>query len=230
MLCVVGRVLLRKVLTSYQSTLEEEQNQQLLVRLVLSQFQAQARERQALSNMASLLDEETGAVPKPGSASKRKLKKERKALRQAEEGAVNGASSHGSESAVNGDADGGGCETCEPLASWDEDQERRLLAQMGWGECMGSTCANPSCGVADDDDDSERVPPLLEDGVPVGLPRPGGEGGASAHEGEVPTPVQGADPISTLELTTAEWREWEEMKAREQIEPPPPQGHYVEFS
>ena len=132
MLCVVGRVLLRKVLTSYQSTLEEEQNQQLLVRLVLSQFQAQARERQALSNMASLLDEETGAVPKPGSASKRKLKKERKALRQAEEGAVNGASSHGSESAVNGDADGGGCETCEPLASWDEDQERRLLAQMGW--------------------------------------------------------------------------------------------------
>ena len=77
MLCVVGRVLLRKVLTSYQSTLEEEQNQQLLVRLVLSQFQAQARERQALSNMASLLDEETGAVPKPGSASKRKLKKDR---------------------------------------------------------------------------------------------------------------------------------------------------------
>jgi hypothetical protein len=39
LLCVVGRLLLRKVLTSYQSSLEEEQNQQLLVRLVLSYFQ-----------------------------------------------------------------------------------------------------------------------------------------------------------------------------------------------
>ena len=29
MLCVVGRLLLRKVLTSYQSALEEEQNQQV---------------------------------------------------------------------------------------------------------------------------------------------------------------------------------------------------------
>merc|ERR1719231_1564466 len=56
MLCVVGRLLLRKVLTSYQSSLEEEQNQQLLVRLVLSHFQAQALERQALTNMASLLE------------------------------------------------------------------------------------------------------------------------------------------------------------------------------
>ena len=56
MLCVVGRLLLRKVLTSYQSSLEEEQNQQLLVRLVLSHFQAQALERQALHNMASLLE------------------------------------------------------------------------------------------------------------------------------------------------------------------------------
>ena len=62
MLCVVGRLLLRKVLTSYQSSLEEEQNQQLLVRLVLSHFQAQALERQALHNMASLL-EAWGAGP-----------------------------------------------------------------------------------------------------------------------------------------------------------------------
>lgn len=62
MLCVVGRLLLRKVLTSYQSSLEEEQNQQLLVRLVLSHFQAQALERQALHNMASLL-EVGGTVP-----------------------------------------------------------------------------------------------------------------------------------------------------------------------
>ena len=29
MLCVVGRLLLRKVLTSYQTALEEEQNQQV---------------------------------------------------------------------------------------------------------------------------------------------------------------------------------------------------------
>jgi hypothetical protein len=36
-----------KVLTSYQSSLEEEQNQQLLVRLVLSHFQAMSLERQA---------------------------------------------------------------------------------------------------------------------------------------------------------------------------------------
>ena len=56
MLCVVGRLLLRKVLTSYQSSLEEEQNQQLLVRLVLSHFQAQALERQSLHNMATLLE------------------------------------------------------------------------------------------------------------------------------------------------------------------------------
>jgi len=48
MLCVVGRLLLRKVLTSHQSSLEEEQNQQLLLRLVLSHFQAQTLERQVI--------------------------------------------------------------------------------------------------------------------------------------------------------------------------------------
>ena len=36
--------MITQVLTSYQSSLEEEQNQQLLVRLVLSYFQAQALE------------------------------------------------------------------------------------------------------------------------------------------------------------------------------------------
>ena len=65
MLCVVGRLLLRKVLTSYQSSLEEEQNQQLLVRLVLSHFQAQALERQALHNMASLLEAWERVQPAP---------------------------------------------------------------------------------------------------------------------------------------------------------------------
>ena len=103
MLCVVGRLLLRKVLTSYQSSLEEEQNQQLLVRLVLSHFQAQALERQALHNMASLLEAwgagptsprvveasaedvrraQEDSTPNKGGASKRKLKKDRRAKRQ----------------------------------------------------------------------------------------------------------------------------------------------------
>ena len=80
MLCVVGRLLLRKVLTSYQSSLEEEQNQQLLVRLVLSFFQAQTLERQAQHNMESLLEEDN--LPAKSGASKRKLKKDRRLKRQ----------------------------------------------------------------------------------------------------------------------------------------------------
>ena len=76
LLCVVGRLLLRKVLTSYQSSLEEEQNQQLLVRLVLSYFQSQALlERQAAANMEMLLEEDS--TPSKSAASKRKLKKDR---------------------------------------------------------------------------------------------------------------------------------------------------------
>ena len=83
LLCVVGRLLLRKVLTSYQSSIEEEQNQQLLVRLVLSFFQAQTLDRQAQQNMETLLEEDSQAPTKsPAAASKRKLKKDRRLKRQ----------------------------------------------------------------------------------------------------------------------------------------------------
>ena len=94
MLCVVGRLLLRKVLTSYQSSLEEEQNQQLLVRLVLSFFQAQTLERLAQHNMESLLEEDN-APAKSGSSSKRKLKKDRRLKRQEETDAAEAAASWG---------------------------------------------------------------------------------------------------------------------------------------
>ena len=119
MLCVVGRLLLRKVLTSYQSSLEEEQNQQLLVRLVLSHFQAQSLERQAQHNMDSLLEEDSTPA-KTNGASKRKLKKDRRLKRQEL-------------------AD-------EAQAPWDEEQELQLLTQMGWSKCEGSTCG--ACGAS----------------------------------------------------------------------------------
>ena len=107
------------MLTSYQSSLEEEQNQQLLVRLVLSHFQAQSLERQAQHNMESLLEEDA-AVPKNGGASKRKLKKDRRLKRQEL-------------------AD-------EQSAPWDEEQELMLLTQMGWNQATGSSCAACSGG------------------------------------------------------------------------------------
>ena len=50
---------LRSACDPDQSSLEEEQNQQLLVRLVLSYFQAQALERQAAANMESLIEEDS---------------------------------------------------------------------------------------------------------------------------------------------------------------------------
>ena len=103
LLCVVGRLLLRKVLTSYQSSLEEEQNQQLLVRLVLSYFQAQALERQAAANMESLLEEDS--TPSKSGASKRKLKKDRRLKRQEQE--IEDAAQIGGE------------------VTWDEDQVRQ---------------------------------------------------------------------------------------------------------
>lgn len=118
MLCVVGRLLLRKVLTSYQSSLEEEQNQQLLVRLVLSYFQAQTLERQAQHNMDSLLEEDS--LPAKSGASKRKLKKDRRLKRQ--ELADEQPSSEG--------------------VTWDVDQELSLLASMGWNKCAGSVSSS----------------------------------------------------------------------------------------
>ena len=118
MLCVVGRLLLRKVLTSYQSSLEEEQNQQLLVRLVLSFFQAQALERQAQHNMESLLEEDSTSKAAASGASKRKLKKDRRLQRQQE--------------AVDEQQASWG-------VTWDEDHELLLLTQMEWSKCMGSS-------------------------------------------------------------------------------------------
>lgn len=115
MLCVVGRLLLRKVLTSYQTSLEEEQNQQLLVRLVLSHFQAQTLERQAEECAHSLLEEDAGAN---GKASKRKLKKERQKKRQEASGVE------------------------EQSVAWDEQQELALLSQMGWSKDDDDAWAN----------------------------------------------------------------------------------------
>ena len=98
-----------------QSSLEEEQNQQLLVRLVLSFFQAQTLERQAQHNMESLREEDL--VPAKSGASKRKLKKDRRLKRQ--ELADEQQTSWG--------------------VTWDEDHELLLLTQMGWSKCMGSS-------------------------------------------------------------------------------------------
>jgi len=132
LLCVVGRLLLRKVLTSYQSSLEEEQNQQLLVRLVLSYFQAQALERQAAANMESLLEEDTSAPSKSG-ASKRKLKKDRRLKRQEQE-----QEELEQEPELEDAAQTGG------EVTWDEDQELHLLTSMGWSKCIGSTLGGTS--------------------------------------------------------------------------------------
>lgn len=109
MLCVIGRLLLRKVLTCYQSSLEEEHIQQLLVRLLLSHFHAQTLERQAQLAADSLIEEDSKTAAT--ATSKKKLKKDRKAKRA--EGAEQGTddSSH---------------------ILWNEEQELQLLKQMGW--------------------------------------------------------------------------------------------------
>ena len=109
---MVGRLLLRKVLTSYQSSLEEEQNQQLLVRLVLSYFQAQALERQGHTIMASLLEEDASKEAKASGASKRKLKRDRQKERAK-------AMAENAEEEIQ-------------EVPWEESQELSLLRQMGW--------------------------------------------------------------------------------------------------
>eukprot|EP00967_Tisochrysis_lutea_P125118 scaffold209933_cov33-Tisochrysis_lutea.AAC.1 len=125
MLCVVGRLLLRKVLTSYQTSLEEEQNQQLLVRLVLSYFQTQSLERRAQQCAESLLEEDLGAN---GKTSKRKLKKERQKKRQEALGVE------------------------EQHVAWDEQQELALLSQMGWSRAGGGDAiTHGSRGAGDED-------------------------------------------------------------------------------
>lgn len=208
MLCVVGRLLLRKVLTSYQSSLEEEQNQQLLVRLVLSHFQAQALERQALSNMELLLEEDANA---PKVASKRKLKKDRKLKRQAETGEG---------------------EAAAEAAQWDEQAELTLLAQMGWSKCVGSTCQ--ACvdteGVENSRVENGAVAngalenEAVENGAQCSAQTEsapsspaderGGGGGASggaAAAAQLRRDFLGGD--ERLELTSEEWRWWEAKKA-----------------
>jgi len=148
LLCVVGRLLLRKVLTSYQSSLEEEQNQQLLVRLVLSYFQAQALERQAAANMESLIEEDS--TPSKSGASKRKLKKDRRLKRQEAEMA----------------------DETNPLSgevTWDEDQELSLLTQMGWSKCMGSTCTCAQSASSDAGAEDASAPAAVDAAVQLQL-------------------------------------------------------------
>jgi len=188
MLCVVGRLLLRKVLTSYQSSLEEEQNQQLLVRLVLSHFQAQALERQALHNMASLLEEDS--APNKGGASKRKLKKDRRAKRQ--------------ELADEAQSE---------CVTWDEDQELHLLKQMGWSICVGAPCYATGSSSASRSD--ERHSNGSNDGASCEY-----HDAAESHSDaamvlhlELDELAEEADSMrEKLQLTPEEWNEWEEQK------------------
>ena len=151
---------MRKVLTSYQSSLEEEQNQQLLVRLVLSFFQAQTLERQAQHNMESLLEEDN--LPAKSGASKRKLKKDRRLKRQEladeqqtswgvtwDEDHVRGAASRCVASSCVA-SPRRPCRHCAhrssplPCALSHRLQELLLLTQMGWNKCMGSSAPRPS--------------------------------------------------------------------------------------
>uniref|UniRef100_A0A7S2CP54 Uncharacterized protein n=1 Tax=Haptolina brevifila TaxID=156173 RepID=A0A7S2CP54_9EUKA len=184
LLCVVGRLLLRKVLTSYQSSLEEEQNQQLLVRLVLSYFQAQALERQAAANMESLLEEDN--TPSKSGASKRKLKKDRRLKRQEQE--IEDAAQTGGE------------------VTWDEDQELSLLTQMGWSKCMGSTCVAPTCAACATSasaeqtlDDSPSSP--VESAVQLQLEVSADMGAEAAEAARL-----------KLQLSVEEWLKWEQQK------------------
>eukprot|EP00316_Scyphosphaera_apsteinii_P008210 CAMPEP_0119334622 /NCGR_PEP_ID=MMETSP1333-20130426/87680_1 /TAXON_ID=418940 /ORGANISM="Scyphosphaera apsteinii, Strain RCC1455" /LENGTH=470 /DNA_ID=CAMNT_0007344961 /DNA_START=145 /DNA_END=1558 /DNA_ORIENTATION=+ len=190
MLCVVGRLLLRKVLTSYQSSLEEEQNQQLLVRLVLSYFQAQTLERMAQQNMESLLEEDS--TPAKSGASKRKLKKDRRLKRQEA--------------------------TDEPGVTWDEEHELTLLTQMGWNKCVGMGVSNRStcCGgsgsstqlisaPAVDDSPSPECASVSPSAAAQELP----DAAQLLHL----EPLEPLDPnVHQLQLTEKEWLEWEEHK------------------
>jgi len=189
MLCVVGRLLLRKVLTSYQSSLEEEQNQQLLVRLVLSHFQAQALERQALHNMASLLEEDS--TPNKGGASKRKLKKDRRAKRQ--------------ELADEAQSE---------CVTWDEDQELLLLKRMGWGICVGAPSYATGSSSASRSD--ERQSNGSNDGASGEYHDVAGchsEAAMVLHLDLDELAEEAADSMrEKLQLTDEEWNEWEEQK------------------
>jgi len=186
LLCVVGRLLLRKVLTSYQSSLEEEQNQQLLVRLVLSYFQAQALERQAAANMESLLEEDS--TPSKSGASKRKLKKDRRLKRQ--------------EAEAEGQLHGG-------EVTWDEDQELSLLTEMGWSKCMGSTCTCAASASAPSespaaDDGSAPNGASVDAAVALHLD-------ASAALGEPGAEAAEAVRLK-LQMGEDEWVAWEQRK------------------
>jgi len=186
LLCVVGRLLLRKVLTSYQSSLEEEQNQQLLVRLVLSYFQAQALERQAAANMESLIEEDS--TPSKSGASKRKLKKDRRLKRQEAEMA----------------------DETNPLSgevTWDEDQELSLLTQMGWSKCMGSTCTCTGASSAS----SEGGSAAAEGGA--GAESPVEAAVQLALDASVELGSEAAEAARLkLQLSTEEWMLWEQRK------------------
>ena len=199
LLCVVGRLLLRKVLTSYQSSLEEEQNQQLLVRLVLSYFQAQALERQAAANMESLLEEDS--TPSKSGASKRKLKKDRRLKRQEEAAEEAGGMGPGGE------------------VTWDEDQELSLLTQMGWSKCMGSTCA-PASASSEMSGAGTTAAETGENAVDVAA-----QLALDAVDSSLGAEAAEAARLK-LQLSTEEWMDWESrkdvmmeerMKIREQL-------------
>ena len=190
LLCVVGRLLLRKVLTSYQSSLEEEQNQQLLVRLVLSYFQAQALERQAAANMESLLEEDN--TPSKSGASKRKLKKDRRLKRQEDAAA--------DEAAHPGEGDGGG-------VTWDEDHELELLTQMGWSKCEGSTCN--ACAAAAASAESVHGEPATGDDADDA----GGAADAAVQLAlDASEDTEAAEARLKLQLSQEEWQAWEQDK------------------
>ena len=229
MLCVVGRLLLRKVLTSYQSSLEEEQNQQLLVRLVLSHFQAQALERQAAANMESLLEEDS--TPSKSAASKRKLKKDRRLKRQEEAADLEASGAVGE---VTWDEDQARAPAhararprrARPLARrtacaaaaacpvprllsvarrgvpWVRSwQELSLLTEMGWSKCMGSTCAQCEATSTTGEGDATGGSGAPVDAA-VALALDAEELGAEAAEAA----------RLKLQLSDEEWRAWEARK------------------
>ena len=96
------------------------------MRLVLSYFQSQALERQALTNMASLLEEDASKEAKASGASKRKLKKDRQKERAK-------SMAENAEEEIQ-------------EVPWEESQELSLLRQMGWEKVALETQGGTICG------------------------------------------------------------------------------------
>ena len=123
------------------------------MRLVLSYFQSQALERQALTNMASLLEEDASKEAKASGASKRKLKKDRQKERAK-------SMAENAEEEIQ-------------EVPWEESQELSLLRQMGWEKVALETQGGTICG-------SCGPPPTPPPPAPTAAPRRRAGGAAAA--------------------------------------------------